>query len=638
MRAPLLAKLISLPRWSKRLIVAAADYVLLFVALWLAYILRYGSWYVPNQTQLWLMLLAPVIALPVFERFGVYRAVIRFVSERTLWKIIQAMAISALLWLALVFMTEFRGVSQVPRSVPFIYAVLGVVLIGSSRMTARRLLGSEADKRSNRIRTLIYGAGPMGRQLAAALRVDPTCHLIGFVDKDQTLFGAEISGLKIYPERRLAELVEAFDIQEIIVCGDVADPEAKARTFAALSDKNIRMRFLPAATNGFGDNLVDALREIGIDDLLGRPMVAADTELLRAPVAGQTVLVTGAGGSIGSELCRQIVALAPKKLVMVEMNEFALYEIDRHLASIRNVEIVSALGSITDRTFVEGVLARHPVDTVFHAAAYKHVPMIEANPLIGMANNVIGTWVVAGAARNAGVGRFVLISTDKAVRPTSVMGASKHWAELITRAFDGSRTADGRRQHFCAVRFGNVIGSRGSVVPLFREQIQKGGPVTVTHKDMTRYFMSVSEASELIIQAASLAEHGEIFLLDMGEPARIYELAENMIRLSGRSLRNNENPLGDIEIVTVGIRPGEKLTEELVVDRFGVENTRHPKILRTSSAARDPEKMQAMVERLATLIGQGDAVAARNYLFEVVGKSAEIPEAATMRAGAASGA
>jgi FlaA1/EpsC-like NDP-sugar epimerase len=349
---------------------------------------------------------------------------------------------------------------------------------------------------------------------------------------------------------------------------------------------------------------------------LGRPVVEPDVELLRAPVTGQTVLVTGAGGSIGSELCRQIMALAPRKLVLAEMNEFALYEIDRRLRSTNGVEIVSLLGSVADRTFVDGIFRDHDIDTVFHAAAYKHVPLIEQNPLIGITNNIIGTWIVAETAKKSGVERFVLISTDKAVRPTNVMGASKRWSELIVRCFDGGLSRSGRRQHFCAVRFGNVIGSQGSVVPLFREQIESGGPVTLTHEDMTRYFMSVNEAAELIIQAASLSEHGEVFLLDMGQPVKIRELAENLIRLSGRSIRNADNPSGDVEIMVTGIRPGEKLFEELVFDDSDVEPTRNPKILRTKHTPVDFDAIRASMETLGLLVIEGKVDEARKVLFD----------------------
>jgi FlaA1/EpsC-like NDP-sugar epimerase len=568
------------------------------------------------------MLAAPAIALPVFQGFGIYRVVVRYVTDKTLWTIIQAMATAALLWLALVFMTEFRGFQQVPRSVPAIYAVIGILFISASRMIARRLLGPSSDGKAKRVRTLIYGAGAMGRQLAGALRADAGSQLIGFLDRDPGLIGAEVAGLKIYPTEGLARLVDSFQVQEVIICGDTVDPATKTWLFSELAEKNIRMRFLPAVSRGFGDNLVDSLREIGIDDLLGRPVVEPDSELLHAPVTGQTVLVTGAGGSIGSELCQQIMALKPRKLILAEMNEFALYEIDRRLESTNGVELVSLLGSVADPSFVDAIFREHAIDTVFHAAAYKHVPLIEANPLIGIANNIIGTRIVAEAAKKAGVERFVLISTDKAVRPTNVMGASKRWSELIVRCFDGGLARSGRRQHFCAVRFGNVIGSQGSVVPLFREQIEKGGPVTLTHEEMTRYFMSVSEASELIIQAGSLSENGEVFLLDMGQPVKIRELAENMIRLSGRSIRNAENPHGDIEIVVTGIRPGEKLFEELVFDDREVEPTKHPKILRTKQPPNDLGAIRAAVDRLADLVRDGKVEEARSLLFDLTEEEA----------------
>jgi FlaA1/EpsC-like NDP-sugar epimerase len=620
-------QLISWPRGLKRLILVVFDFFLLFAALWASYVLRLGQWYVPNLPQLYLMVVAPVLAVICFQYFGVYRVVIRYITEKTFWAIANALTISVLLWLGLIFMAELRGILLVPRSVPVIYGVFGALLVGASRVLARRFLGAAVEDYSRRLHVVIYGAGPTGRQLAAALRADRHSVPVAFVDTDATLQRTEVLGLKVFPPDDLVSLVDSYGVHEVIVCGDSVEPGDKTRIFGKLAKKNIRVRFLPSVSGGFGDNLVDSIREMEIGDLLGRPVVEPDRELLQMPVAGQTVLVTGAGGSIGSELCRQIVTLSPRKLVMVEINEFALYEIDRRLRG-SGIEVTSLLGSVADQVFVDRVFGEHAIDSVFHAAAYKHVPMIEANPLVGIANNVIGTWTVAEAARKAGVERFVLISTDKAVRPTSVMGATKRWSELIVAGFDGGVSRSGRRQHFCSVRFGNVIGSQGSVVPLFREQIERGGPVTLTDDGMTRYFMSVNEAVELIIQAASLSEKGEVFLLDMGQPVRIRELAENMIRLSGRSIRTRDNPDGDIEVIVTGTRPGEKLSEELVFDSRDVEGTRHFKILRVKGMASDFEAVRQAVGRLALLVRNADTEAARKALFDL----AEQPAGATVSA------
>ena len=614
-------KLISWPRWLKRLVLGLFDFFVLFFSLWFSCVLRLGRWWEPNDQQFYLMIAAPTLAVICFQYFGVYRVVVRYITEKTFWSIVNAMAISILLWLGVIFMTEiteFPGPSLVPRSVPVIYGAIGALLIGASRIFARRLLGAAVEHYSRRAHVVIYGAGPIGRQLAAALRVDSHSEPVAFVDSEPGLDGAEIQGLKVFSSDKLASLVDAYDAQEVIICGDKVEPGAKARIFSELAATNIRVRFLPSVARSFGDHLVDAIREMEIGDLLGRPVVEPDIELLRTPVTGQTVLVTGAGGSIGSELCRQIVSLSPRKLIMVDMDEFALYEIDRRLSSSDGVDVASLLGSIADPGFVEEIFRNNAVDTVFHAAAYKHVPLIEANPLIGISNNVIGTWVIADAAKNAGVERFVLISTDKAVRPTNVMGATKRWSELIVRSFDGGRSRSGQKQHFCAVRFGNVIGSQGSVVPLFKEQIENGGPVTLTDEGMTRYFMSVTEAAELIIQAGSLSERGEVFLLDMGQPVRIKELAENMIRLSGRSIQTPENPDGDIEIVVTGSRPGEKLSEELVFDNNSVERTRHAKILRAKGAIHDFDRIRQSIDKLAHSVKEADRDLARKALFEFV--------------------
>lgn len=615
----LATRLISLPRWLKRGIVAAGDFVLLLFAVWLAYVLRYSRWYEPNEIQIWLMLAAPLIALPVFERFGIYKVVVRFATEKTIWAITQAMVVAALLWLAFVFMTEFRGMSQVPRSVPIIYGAIGTLFIGGSRMAARRMLRSVADAKVGRSRILIYGAGPMGRQLAAALRADAGSYPRGFLDSDAALDGAEVAGLRVYSPARLNELVAEFRISEVIVCGDAIEGGDKSRIIGELAQSHVRIRFLPAAARNFGDNLVDSIREIGIEDILGRPVVEPDPELLHGSVSGKSVLVTGAGGSIGSELCRQIMKLAPARLILLEMDEFALYEMERKLEQRDKVEVVPVLGSVADRTLVDRVFKTHHVDTVFHTAAYKHVHLVEANPLAGIANNVFGTWTIAAAAREAGVERFVLISTDKAVRPTNIMGATKRWAEIIVRGMGGGLTPSGKKQTFCAVRFGNVIGSQGSAVPLFKEQIAAGGPVTLTHEDMTRYFMASTEAAELIIQAATLSDNGEVFLLDMGKPVKIRDLAENMIRLAGRTLRNPKNPNGDIEIVVLGPRPGEKLFEELFYDTNGVEKTKHPKIMYAKRRTPELHAVKEELHRLEAVLAEGDVAKAREKLFALIG-------------------
>ncbi len=611
-------RLIAMPRRHKRGLLAAFDFALLTFALWLSYSIRLGEPFDPSLVQIGLLVAAPLVAMPILYRFGFYRVVVRYVTEATIWTIMQALALSIPLWLGIVYMTELQGLQGVPRSVPAIYFVIACGLLAASRLVAKRLLGAVVESAVNQKRMLIYGAGPVGRQLAAALKVDPLNMPMAFIDDDPGLRGADVGGLQVYDPSRIIELIDTLQIQEVIVCSDAVDARSKSAVFRMLSKSPVRISYLPTVTSNWGGDLVSRVREIGIADLLGRPMVTPDPAILAAPVAGKTVLVTGAGGSIGSELCRQIVALGPKSLILFDLDEFALYEIERTLPRKDGDSIVPVLGSVTDRNAVRRLFEAHSIDTVFHAAAYKHVPMVEANPLAGIENNVLGTWNIAEAAFDAGVEYFVLISTDKAVRPSNVMGATKRWAEIIVRSFVTRSAAGEGTRRFCAVRFGNVIGSQGSVVPLFKEQIENGGPLTLTDENMTRYFMSVNEAAELIIQAASLSRAGEIFLLDMGEPVRIRDLAENMVRFAGLSIRDAENPAGDIELKVVGARPGEKIFEELFYDPASVERTSHPKIMFGVKPPRRSGDVGEALARLEAAVRAGDAAAAKTILFDFI--------------------
>lgn len=610
--------LISMPRARKRTLLGIFDFFILLVALWLSYAIRLGVLFEPGLKQIGLLVAAPVIALPILYQFGFYRVVVRYVTEATVWTIMKALALSIPLWLGVVYMTEIRGIEGVPRAIPIIYFIIGTALLSGSRLLAKRLLGAAVDTVVNQKRILIYGAGSVGRQLAAALKLDPRNVPLGFLDDDPPLHGAEVGGLRVYSPAKVGKLIDTLDVQEIIVCSDAVGSTSKSSIFRALAKTPVRLRFLPSVASGFGGDLVSRVREIGIGDLLGRPMVPPDPAILGAPVTGKTVLVTGAGGSIGSELCRQIITLRPKALVLLELDEFALYEIERALRETATGELVPVLGSVTDAAAVRRLFESHRIDTVFHAAAYKHVPMVELNPITGIVNNVFGTWTIAEAAYDSAVEYFVLISTDKAVRPTNVMGATKRWAEIIVRSFASRDRSENGKHRFCSVRFGNVIGSQGSVVPLFKEQIEKGGPLTLTDERMTRYFMAVNEAAELIIQAASLSRQGEIFLLDMGEPVRIRDLAENMIRLAGLSVKDKNNPHGDLAIEVVGSRPGEKLFEELFYDPESVEKTVHPKIMFGKKQPRENAHVREAIARLEDAVRDGDHEAARKVLFSFI--------------------
>ncbi|MEK1854262.1 MAG: nucleoside-diphosphate sugar epimerase/dehydratase [Phyllobacterium sp.] len=606
-----------MPRRYKQLILVVFDLIALVFAVWFSYLLRFSAFFIPNSEQALLMVAAPLIGLPVFIRFGLYRSVIRYLPDRAIWTMIQAVTISVILWVCLAFLTLMTGAAGVPRAIPFLYWVVSIGLICGSRFAAKWLLWSPLREHLMARQCLIFGAGDAGRQLANALRSQNEVFVAGFVDDDKSLHGMDILGIRVYPTSQLETLIDNFGINEMIVTTSALSGIQRRRLIGRLKSLDVKVRILPAISDlTAGKYLVSHLRDIDIDDLLGRSPVPADPTLLDKTVENRVILVTGAGGSIGSELCRTIVKLAPAKLVIFDVNEHSIYQLHRELTSISDCQIVPVLGSISDAPLIRSVLDAHKVENVYHCAAYKHVPLVEENVVEGARNNVIGTDILAGMSREAGVRNFVLISSDKAVRPSNVMGATKRWAELIVRYHGNLASKNGTGQIFASVRFGNVIGSSGSVVPLFREQIAHGGPLTVTHDDMTRYFMSVREAAELIIQAGALSGGGDILLLEMGEAVRIRDLAENMILLAGLSVKDSSNPDGDIEIVTVGIREGEKLHEELFYDPTGVSPTSHSKILRAKRSVNSVDHLPEAVAELRRLIDQRDTDAVRKLLFD----------------------
>jgi FlaA1/EpsC-like NDP-sugar epimerase len=609
----------SLPRSAKSLILAAFDALALMGVLWLGYQLRLGGAFRPNDVQLLLMALAPAVALPVFVRLGLYRAVIRYLPERAIWTILKAMTFATLIWVFVLFIAEATRVAVLPRSVPIFYFLLGTIVIGGSRFAAKYLLWTPGQENAPAATLVIYGAGVAGRQLATALRERSAGTVAGFIDDDKALQGRDVMGLRVYPPTRLEGLVREMGVSEVILSMPSIESGRRQEIVAYLSRLPLKIRTLPAISEiASGKYLVNQLREIDIDDLLGRSSVPADSDLLKPMIAGRVIMVSGAGGSIGSELCRIVCEWAPQKLVLFEANEFALYQIERALNGDTGFPIVPVLGSVTDSALVKRTIATHRVEAIFHAAAHKHVPLVEANPLEGVRNNVFGTRTIAEAALEGGVKDFVLISSDKAVRPTNVMGATKRWSELIVREIGDRPGAAQNAQRFSAVRFGNVLGSNGSVVPLFREQIAAGGPVTLTDERMTRYFMSIHEAAELIVQAGTLSEGGELFLLDMGQPVKIRDLAENMIRLAGLTVRSPQNPGGDIEVTVTGARPGEKLFEELFYDPAQANTTQHPKIMRARMGARANTDIAAALAELQAALDAADETALRKVLFDYI--------------------
>lgn len=620
MKPSIVATLRDLPRPFKLALLVAFDTFALCFALWASFSLRFGAWNPPLRLDEYLTLATgPLVAIPIFFLLGIYRGVIRFLPERALWRILQAMTIATLGWVLLVFLTQMTGRFVVPRSVPILYWAVATMLIGSSRFLAKRVLWSDDPAVHKDKAIIVYGAGEAGAQLVNALRRQGTWRIVAFLDDSAALQGREIAGIKVWSPAHLATLIDLYGVKEAILSTPSLPPRRRQEIFTTLSKAGLRVLTVPPLSDLVsGKYLVSQIREFDIDELLGRSSVPPDQVLLEKMIRGRTIMVTGAGGSIGSELCRLVMEWQPRRLVLFESSEFALYQIERELKSDLTTPVEAVLASITESVSVEEAITRFGVETVFHAAAYKHVPLVEANVLEGIRNNVFGTHTVATAARKAGVRNFVLISSDKAVRPTNVMGATKRWAEFIVGQQAKEVAEQGAEQFFCAVRFGNVLGSNGSVVPLFKEQIARGGPITLTDAAMTRYFMSIHEAAELIVQAGALSQGGDVFLLDMGKPVLIKDLAVDMITLAGLTVRNAENPNGDIEIVVSGKRPGEKMYEELFYDDATAQVTQHSKIMRAMSEEISGRDVLGALNDLEAAITARDEVRVREVLFEFI--------------------
>ncbi len=612
-------RLNTLPRFWKRVIIMSFDFAALLGVTWLAYSLRLNTRFVPSPTQGMLMLLAPLTAVPIFVRMGLYRAVIRYLPERAFWTILQAMTLATLAWVALIYLTALTGITGVPRSIPLIYWAAGTAVVGGSRFAAKWFLLNSKAQDTNFRPVLIYGAGAAGVQLVKALQTHTGRFVAGFIDDSPGLRGHDVSGIRVYGPEQVASLVANTGVSEIILSMPSISPAQRQVIYARLSKLDVTLRTLPSITDlAAGKYLVNQIREIEVDDLLGRSSVPPNPELISRMIKDRVVMVSGAGGSIGAELTKLIARARPAKLILFEANEHALYQIDRALRDVENLLSVPILGSVCNKELVNHVIATHKVDALFHAAAHKHVTLVETNVVEGICNNVFGTREIAEAAFRHDVTNFVLISTDKAVHPSSVMGATKRWAELIVRDLGRRAEQKNSGQRFCAVRFGNVLGSNGSVVPLFREQIAKGGPITLTDEGMTRYFMSIHEAAELIVQAGALSMGGDIFLLEMGKPVRIRDLAENMVRLAGLELRTKENPGGDIEIAVIGARKGEKVHEELFYEPGLASETGQPKILRAKRGELSKRDIRSGLAQLEKLLGEGDEERIRAFLFEFV--------------------
>lgn len=626
---------LSLPRVVKRIIVLGVDASLCILTVWLAYYLRLDQWIPLSGHATFRPLIsalgAVALALPIFIVFGLYRAIFRYAGSASMLTVLQACTVYGVLYAAI--FTAF-GIPGVPRSIGLLQPVLLLLAVTASRAVAHVWLGGLYRLRLRELparKVLIYGAGSSGRQLAAALADNREMRLLGFLDDDPRLHGQLLNGHPVHPPSRLPALVERQEITDVLLALPSIGRKRRNEILDAMRTAHVTVRTLPSL-----DQLVDGqvqvsdLREPDVDDLLGREPVVPDPALMERNIRGKVVMVTGAGGSIGSELCRQILARAPRTLVLVERSEFALYSIERALQPhTLACLLVPVLADAGDAKRMDEVLERWRPHTIYHAAAYKHVPLVEANPGEGLRNNALGTHALARCALRHEVQDFVLISTDKAVRPSSVMGASKRLAEIVLQVLHAESQAQGRcTTCFSMVRFGNVLGSSGSVVPLFRQQIRDGGPVTVTHPEVTRYFMTVPEAAQLVIQAGAMARGGEVFVLDMGEPVRIVDLARRMIELSGLSVRDEARPEGDIAIAFTGLRPGEKLIEELLLGDDPAP-TEHPRILRARETHPGREELEHALQRITQAIDRLDPEGMLDALRAIVPEYRPNPDRST---------
>ncbi|MEW5894016.1 MAG: nucleoside-diphosphate sugar epimerase/dehydratase [Pseudomonadota bacterium] len=613
--------LLDLPRPVKRLLALAFDVALCVLTVWFAFYLRLGEWIAfwghAQWRPQWAAAVSVVLALPISVSSGFYRAIFRYAGWQATLAVARALALYGVLYAAVITAV---GVPGVPRTIGLIQPMLLFFAVAGSRLLLRFWLGGMYQahlKRAALPKVLIYGAGSSGRQLASALANSHEMRVVGFLDDDERLHGHVLNALPVYSPADLPGLVDSLKVSDVLLALPSVSRKRRNEILNQMRQAHVAVRTLPSVSDLAQGRVSTAdLRELDLDDLLGREPVAPNHILLGRNIVGKVVLVTGAGGSIGSELCRQILRIGPASLLLVEQSEFALYEIHQELQAKQNgsqLKLVPLLASVQDAERMREIMATWRPDTVYHAAAYKHVPLVEHNPAEGIKNNVLGTLTAARAAAEHGVADFVLISTDKAVRPTNIMGASKRLAEMVLQAL----AASALKTKFSMVRFGNVLGSSGSVVPKFRQQIKDGGPVTVTHPEITRYFMTIPEAAQLVIQAGAMARGGDVFVLDMGQPVKIMDLARRMIELSGLAVRDAENPDGDIEIAVTGLRPGEKLYEELLIGD-NPKPTSHPRIMKAHEDFLPWTELEEKLSALKVALDVNDVAVVRAMLAQLV--------------------
>ncbi|AHZ84226.1 UDP-N-acetyl-alpha-D-glucosamine C6 dehydratase [Bdellovibrio bacteriovorus] len=606
-------RLAGLPRKIKIMLMLFSDLILLPLALWSSVALRTGTLNPDVISYIWLFFVVPFVTIPIFIRIGLYRAVIRYLDDKIIYTVFYGVTLSVLLLAAVIVMGR---VSALPRSSLIIYWVIAIAYIASSRFLARGLMRSLERIEDRRQPVAIYGAGRAGLQTALALMSGPEFRPVAFFDDNREVQGTNVVGVRVFDPAEALEVMKAKECRQLLIAMPSASRSRRKEIIQKFEREGVILKTLP----GMGE-LVDGrvriedIREVGVEDLLGRDPVPPFEDLIKSCIRDKVVLVTGAGGSIGSELCRQIVLNTPRKLILFEQAEYALYKIEQDINRHRiNFEVVPVLGDVLNSEHLEKVISKYGVQTVYHAAAYKHVPLVEGNVVAGVMNNVFGTLSASEAAIKGKAETFVLISTDKAVRPTNVMGASKRLAELVLQGLSQDKSHSTR---FCMVRFGNVLGSSGSVVPLFKEQIRNGGPVTVTHPEVTRYFMTIPEAAQLVLQAGAMGKGGDVFVLDMGESVKIVDLARKMIELSGLEVRNSETGQGDVSIEFTGLRPGEKLYEELLIGD-NVSWTSHPRIMTAEEASIEYSRLMDTLSGMREACKAGDEKTVRVMLKQLV--------------------
>jgi FlaA1/EpsC-like NDP-sugar epimerase len=581
-------------RTIKRLITVSVDALIILVAFWGAILLRLETFELFLYPNYWLTVLTVIpFSIMAFIKLGLYRAVLRYVSTSVFWSVTAASATAS----AVLVVSNFFFSTNLPKTVPVIFFALAITLIGSSRLLVRAFV-SGFNKETKRP-VIIYGAGSAGRQLAVGLNNGPEYRPVAFIDDDTQKQGAIIQGIPVMSLEELDEFLKGRRVDKVLLALPSLSRSDRKQILNDLERFAVKVQTIPGIKDVIEGNAEqDEIRDVEVEDLLGRDPVSPQAELMMSNIYNKVVMVTGAGGSIGSELCRQIIRQKPTKIILFELSEYALYAIDKELQDMvhehqLSVEVIPLLGSVQRINRLENVMTAFSVETIYHAAAYKHVPLVENNIVEGVRNNVFGTMYTAQAAINAKVPTFVLVSTDKAVRPTNVMGATKRMAELVLQALAKQQSTT----RFTMVRFGNVLGSSGSVVPLFRKQIKEGGPVTLTHNDITRYFMTIPEAAQLVIQAGAMGKGGDVFVLDMGEPVRIRDLAVKLVRLSGLEIKDEHNPHGDIEIHTTGLRPGEKLYEELLIGD-NVQKTHHERIMTATEVMLPWQELEHILSKI----------------------------------------